>query len=330
MNPERLRIQRLLATALLALSFVFAGCTENKPVSPVQAETRTPEIAESPTSSPVPLATVTEEDREAGERAREDVEEQRFEKQKRIVSEAVTALHETYYALEFLAQNEPKEALSAIEKAIGKLEIVLARDPSLALAPVAITVRTEDLIADPDDVKKVVKETEELLEDGKVQQARQNLATLASETVISTTSIPLGTYPDALKVAAKNIDDGELGKAASILNEALSTQVVTDVLIPLPLARAEAALDAAEKLAEKSSRSNEESAELSRHLDSAEKSARLAEALGYGTEADFKDYFEEIGKLREKTSDGKAGKGFFDKIKESLKGLSEQARWLKV
>ena len=89
-------------------------------------------------------------------------------------------------------------------------------------------------------------------------------------------------------------------------------------------------MDAAEKLAENSSRSDEESAELERHLDSAEKSARLAEALGYGTEADFKAYFEEIEKLREKTSDGKAGEGFFDKIKESLKGLSEQASWLEV
>jgi len=329
MNLKRLmtRLGVVFLTILL-----FSGCSGERPVSPAQAETQTPVIAQTPrpSSSSVPTASVTDEDREAEDKAQESVQEQSLEKQRKIVSEAVTALHETYFALEFLSQSKPQEALAAVEKAIGKLEVVLAREPSLALAPISTVVRTDDLIADPSDVEKLVKEAEELLEDGKVQQARLILGDLASETLITTTSIPLGTYPDALKSAAKSIDNGQLEEAASVLNEALSTQVVTDVLIPLPLARAEAALNAAEELAEKSDRTKEESAELNRFLDSAEKSARLAEALGYGTKADFKIYFDEVEQLRDKTSGGKSGEGFFDNIKDSLKNLGEQARWLEV
>ena len=323
------RSKRVLAAVFLSLFSFLSGCNSSgSPPAQAGAPVATPSTGSE--NSPMPVAQSTDEDKEAKIQARMDVQSKRLEKQKEVVSEAVAALHETYYALDFLSQSKSKEALASVEKATGKLEVVLARDPSLALAPVAIATHTNDLLADPNEVEKLVKEATALLKDGKVQQARQILATLASETVISTTSIPLGTYPEALKLAARDIGEGNLEEAASVLNEALSTQVVTEVLIPLPLARAEFALAAAEKLAEKSDRTEDENIELRNHLASAERSARLAKALGYGTKADFKTYFEEIESLRKRTSDGKSGNGFFDKIKESLKSLGEQARWLEV
>ena len=311
---------------LLSLAALLVGCNGEKPGSPVQAQTPgTVSQAPETSSTPIPYAPDTEEHTAIKKQAQEEVQEQSVEKQKEIVAEAVTALDETYKALELLSQSNPKEALAAVEKATGKLEIILAREPGLALAPVAVSTRTHDLIVDPNDVEKLVKESRALLEEGKVQAARKILAGLASETVISTTSIPLGTYPDALKLAAKQIDDGKPDEAALVLSEALSTQVVTDVLIPLPLARARLALVEAEMLAEKPKRTPKEEAYLIKHLDSAEKSARLAKALGYGTKADFKLFFNEIEELREKTANGKSGEGFFDKIKKALKSLDEQA-----
>ena len=111
------------------------------------------------------------------------------EKRKAILDDAIAAISETQKALVALDENKPKDALKALEVATSKLELLLARDPALAFAPIAVDVRTYDLLARPETVKAVVKEAEDALEDGAVQKARGLLAGLASEIVFSTTSV---------------------------------------------------------------------------------------------------------------------------------------------
>ena len=69
-----------------------------------------------------------------------------------LVADAAEALDETYAALGLLARNDPDGAAEALARATGKLEVVLAAEPKLALAPVAVDVRTYDLVATPKDV----------------------------------------------------------------------------------------------------------------------------------------------------------------------------------
>ena len=223
-----------------------------------------------------------------------DAQDQTAEKRKEIVAEAVAALNETRAALKALDDKNGKEALSALERATGKLEIILARDPALALAPTGVSAATYDVLATLDAIHDARDKAEDLLEDGRVQEARRLMRGLASETVISTTNIPLATYPAAIKAAARLIHEDKSDEAKTVLQAALNTLVVTENVIPLPVVTAEALLKEAEKLAENKERKKEESERLSGLLTTAETEIKFAEALGYGQKKDFKHFYEEI------------------------------------
>ena len=241
------------------------------------------------------------------------------EKRKAIISEAINAIRETENALKALDKNKPKDALAALEKATGKLNVILARDPGLALAPVAVNSAVYDVIGDIKAINALKKKTIKLLEKGRVQEARHIIQNLASERVISVTNIPLATYPAAIKAVVKLIDAGKTEEAKAALQTALDTLVITKTIIPLPVTAARVLLEEAEKLAEKKSRSAKENHALEKLLEAARKELEFAEALGYGSKKDFEHLYQEMKTITEKTSAGKHGTGFFDKIKGFLK-----------
>jgi hypothetical protein len=248
--------------------------------------------------------------KEAGKKAEE--------KRQEIVDEAVSALKETFNALKALEADKKDEALKALANATGKLELVVARDPALALAPVDVSMTTFDILATADDVRMARKEVIRLLKDGNLPAARELLNTLRSEVVVSVAAIPLATYPDAIKAVTPLIDAGKTEEAKVALEAALATLVVTRHIVPLPLLRADEALVVAEVLAEKKDRNEKENQALENALVVAEGQLKLAEALGYGAHADYKVLHEQIAEIREQVSGGKFGTGFFDKIKQSM------------
>ncbi|WP_276623613.1 YfdX family protein [Corynebacterium flavescens] len=103
--------------------------------------------------------------------------EQAAEKRKKITADAIAAVAETRNALKLLDEKKADEALAALERVTGKLELILARDPKLALAPVDVEVITFDLIAKLDTIKAVIKEAEDYQIEGKNcrRQERQGL-----------------------------------------------------------------------------------------------------------------------------------------------------------
>lgn len=240
------------------------------------------------------------------------------EKRKELFDEATAAIRETKNALNALDQEKNKDALAALERASGKLTILLGREPELALAPADLSAVTYDILADIDAVKTLRDEIENALDEGRIQHARRLIRNLASETVISVTHIPLATYPDAIKKAAKLIDDGKIEEAKQTLQIALNTLMITDTVIPLPVVTAENQLKEAEKLAEKPNRSEEENKRLADLLDEARTELKFAQALGYGSKKDFKNLYKQLDQIEEKTKGGKFGTGFFDKIKGYL------------
>lgn len=252
-------------------------------------------------------------------------QDQTAEKRKQITAEAIAAVNETRNALKALDEGKNDEALEALEKTTGKLELILARDPQLTLAPTNVNEVTTSVLADTDKVRQFRREAQRLLDDGQVQAARHLLQGLASETVIRVTNIPLGTYPDAIKQAAKLIDGGKQDDAKKVLQTALNTLVVTDTIIPLPVAATQAMLKDAQQLAEKKDRSVDENKRLSDLLTASHGQLEYAEALGYGTRQDFKDLYAQLDSIKAKTSDGKSGTGFFSSITDSLSGLLERS-----
>lgn len=257
----------------------------------------------------------------ANSTAEQQKQAQTAEKRKQITAEAMSAVSETRNALKALDDGKKDDAISALERATGKLDIILARDPKLALAPNNVTAITIEVNADIDKVKAIRKEAQKLLDNGEVQAARHMLEGLASETVINVSNIPLATYPDAIKKAAKLVDEDKSDEAKKVLQTALNTLVITQTIIPLPVADTQELLREAEKLAEKADRKTDDNKRLTDLLTQAHKNLEFAEALGYGTKQDFKDLYAQLDQITDKTRNGKSGTGFFAEIKSFLSGL---------
>ncbi|MCB1677226.1 MAG: YfdX family protein [Halioglobus sp.] len=263
---------------------------------------------------------------EATESVQPDVDKQVTERaaqrRQKIAADAVAAVHETKNALRLLDEEKADEALAALERATGKMQLILAREPELALAPVDMEVVTYDLLADVKTIETAIDRAQEYLDEGEIQKARPLVANLASEMVFQTTSIPLATYPDAIKAIAPLIDAGKLDVAKAALQAALNTLVVTtDEVIPLPVLRADMLLGSAETLAENEARTEQDNETLSTLLAAARKQLMVAELLGYGTKKSFKPMYEQLDEIEKKSAGGKSGKGWFDKLKQQVSDL---------
>ncbi len=246
---------------------------------------------------------------QAQAQAQHQTQDRAQEERSRIIEDAITALVKTNQAIRALDAGEKEQAIDHLSVAIGKLEAAVARNPELSLAPIDVQVITVDAYHDMKAVKKAVREARKYLNDGKVQAARRLMETLASEIVVRVTSIPLSTYPDAIKAVIPLIDQGKIKEARLALEEALSTLVVVDHVTPLPVLRARAMLDEASKLAQESDRSKDEQERLDELLKTAREQLELAKALGYGDQKDFEDFYRRIETLQEKVAGGKMGSG---------------------
>lgn len=261
----------------------------------------------------------------ASERVVEEVkvkaEDKTAERRARIMQDAVDALAKTRSALQALEEERTDDALEALAVATGKLELIVAREPELALAPTGVVVSRYDVLANKATLKDAIKEVKSAVDDGDIQVARRLLDGLASEIVISVSNLPLATYPEAIKAITPLIDAGEIDSAKIALQTALNTVVVSDHIVPLPLIRSEALLEKAEALTEKEDRSDAENSELADLLQAARGQLEMAQLLGYGDKSDFKPLYTQLSDIEKKTEAGKSGSGFFDKLKGSMSRL---------
>jgi len=235
-----------------------------------------------------------------------------------ILTEATEALEQTEEALKALEEKRTVDALEALAVTTGKLELIVAREPDLALAPTDVAVTYREILASNDSVEKVIESAQEALDDGRVQDARYLLDDMGSEIVTTVTQLPLVTYAAAIKEIAPLIDAGEIERAKQELEAVLQTVVLTDYVTPLPYLRAEQLLDSAEVLAENSDRSEEQNEELSRQLAQVRENLELGEILGYGSTDNYAPLYAELDQIEEKTRDGKHGKGVFDTVRSTM------------
>ncbi|KRA84006.1 YfdX family protein [Altererythrobacter sp. Root672] len=244
------------------------------------------------------------------------------ETRKALVGDAAQALDETYAALGMLAEKDFDGAADALARATGKLEVVVTADPELALVPVAVELRTHDLIATPGDVDALRKAAEEALDDGRLQEGRRLIEDLASEHVYSVTKLPLATYPGGLRQAAALIKSGRPLEAIETLEAALGTLVIEETIIPLPLVRAEHLLERARPAAEQAQRSPQEAARVRSLLAEARQQLDLAQALGYASRQELGGLYEALTEIEDKTQGQGSASGLFDR----MKGLFDTAK----
>jgi hypothetical protein len=250
-----------------------------------------------------------------------------MEAQKRVslIADAVLALDATRTALTALDKGDKNAALAALERASGKLDLVISRDPKLAFAPVEVSTTIVDLYANPGTVKAVVKDAKDDLANNRVQQARHIMTDLASEADTHVTEIPLGTYPAAIKAAAPLIDAGKIDEAKAELGSAINTLVTVTYIVPLPSIRAQAMLDVAQDLAGKKNRNQADNQKVQNLIQGARTQIQLAETLGYGTKESYKPLYAQLDDLQKRAENGQSDKGLFARMKESLRNFKFSA-----
>src|SRR6185369_16306387 len=131
------------------------------------------------------------------EKQRKDAEQQA---ERTLDKEAIAAVDETKNALKAIEQDKPDDAIAAIERATGKISVLLARNPATALIPVREEVEVID--GAPEDlqaIKDLQKVLERSVSDKDYPMARVVLLGLTSEIRARTYDLPLATYPAALK-----------------------------------------------------------------------------------------------------------------------------------
>ena len=246
------------------------------------------------------------------------------ERQQKVEHEALEAVTGTQNALIALQKKDIKKAMTLLQDVSGKLDILLAKYPGLNLIPANIEMDVIDFNGDSKQVEKLTNAADDLLENHKVQEARHILDELISEMRITTTSIPLGTFPVAIKEAVSLINKGKTDEAEDALYEVLNMLVKTTEIMPLPVLRAEAFLTAASELEHKTDLTQAASrTEILKLTDAAKDKLKLAEILGYGDKDDYKVLYDAIDEIKNVMFSEKSAAAW-DKIKASLAALKNK------
>ncbi|MDQ7068471.1 MAG: YfdX family protein [Sulfurimonas sp.] len=241
--------------------------------------------------------------------------------QDRLILEAINSLKFTNSALVALDKDDTKAALANIEKALGKLEVILSAKNTPKLLPIDSNVAIYEFIGTKKDVIKTVDHVKDLLDDNKVQVARELLNTLQSEIDVTVVSLPLVTYPDSLKLAGKYIHDGKTDEAKKVLEVALSTFSKTVEIIPLPLLKTTDLIMVSSNLSK-----NEKKEEALKYLDAAEEELDIAEALGYVSSSSntYKSLHEVLKEVRKEIKGKNKAEKLFDELKSKMKDFKDK------
>jgi YfdX protein len=240
------------------------------------------------------------------------------ERHQKIEHEALEAVTGTQNAIIALQKKDAKKAMALLQDVSGKLDIMLAKYPGLNLIPANVEADVFNFDGNSKQVQKRVDEADKLLKNHKVQDARHMLAELVSEIRITTTSIPLGTFPVAIKEAVNLIEKGKTDEAIDVLYDVLNLLVKTTEIMPLPVLKAEVLLTAALELEHKTNLTQETSrTEILRLTDAAKEKLKLAEILGYGAKDDYKQLYGAIDEIKKVMFSEKSAVAW-DKIIASL------------
>ncbi len=257
---------------------------------------------------------------EVSQNALSNAKVQAKDKQVHVVKEAVNALVLTQKVLVDLDKNDTKSAIKDLEDAIGKLEVILAAEKAPKLLPVSTSVTAVEYIGDAKEIKKNLDLVESLLDEGKVQKARKLLYTLQSEIDIISVNLPVSSYPDALKLAAKYLHDDKVEQAKTVLVTALNTMVEDIVVIPIPVLKADALIVAASKIAKT------EKEQALKHLAQAQVELEKAKLLGYTSKSDvtYKSLKNAIQKAEKEIKGKNKAEKLFEELINKIKSFKEK------
>jgi hypothetical protein len=244
------------------------------------------------------------------EKWRNEAEQQAL---KTLDKDATAAIEQTLQAIDRLAAGKTADALKSIEEATGKVNIVLARNPELALIPVSVEALIIDTAPrDIDDIAKLADAVDAAIILDDFPTARALLGALRSELCVRTYNLPLGIYPTALQEAARLLDKDSEAAGITLL-AALNALVTVDQVTPLPLLIAQEAVNQAQTLAQKDKNAAQ------KVLETAEFELNRAMALGYAAQdPEYAALKDDISKLKKQLKGSEDTTSAFSKLKARL------------
>ena len=265
----------------------------------------------------------------SGEKSRPEVEKHRKQAEERaeqtIDKDAVAAIRETRNAVKALSSDQASDAVAAIERAIGKVDVLLARKPKVGLIPVSYEIEAiEGAPTEIAAIRERAKSAKSAVSNNDFPTARVLLEGLRSEVRDRTYNLPLATYPAALKKAASLMEEKKTKEARTVLTTALNTLVVIDRVTPLPVVEAQDSIAQAKAQAEKDKPLAQQ------HLAWAKHQLERAKELGYASEDPEYDSLNKSITELEKQLKGNEGTAsgfaklqnevasFFKRVSESL------------
>lgn len=236
-----------------------------------------------------------------------------------LTKEGLAAIDATIKARDAIKNGDTDVALNHIETAVGKIEVLLAREPELALIPISSVVRTEEFIGDIKTIKAIKSKVQQSINKGEFQLAREEISTLGSEVRIETTNIPTISYPLALKASAALLDDGENDLALENLQSMLNTLIVTEKVFSLPIIKAEVMINEALSLDNKSADNQKKILQL---LHNIEYQLLLSEELGYvNGYNEYSKLLDSIKTLRKSVNANQDTQELFENFKSKVENF---------
>jgi len=235
--------------------------------------------------------------------------------QVKLVKEALSSLELTHKALINLNNNKIDKAKKNIELSLGKLDSILALKNSPKFLPIENQIVVKNFEGTADDVEKVLDTVKKLLSDGKVQEAGELLITLQSEIDVTVVSLPLVSYPDALKLANKYLLENKKEEAKKVLTLALNSFAQENHVVPIPLVNTVELVKVASTVAK-------ENKDLAlKYLTSAHDELKKAEKLGYisSSTTTYKALHKLIDGVEKEVKGPNKAEKLFKELTESLK-----------
>jgi hypothetical protein len=143
--------------------------------------------------------------------------------------------------------------------------------------------------------------------------ARVLLYSLTSEIRSRTYSLPLATYPEALKEAARLVDEKKNQDASNVLLAALNTLVVVDKVTPLPLVLAREAIRTAKEQSQKDKNTAKAL------VATAKKEIQRSKELGYAPRApEYEALNADVSNLEKQLNKDEDATSVFAKLEDKL------------
>ena len=299
-NPTDILVL-LLGTWCGCMGFASVASTEDES-SITAAPKQEPEKGK-PVSNRQPAASDLERERREAERQAKEILDQ----------EAITAIQETRRAVDAIAANKIEEAMQAIERATGKVGILLARNPAEALVPVDLEAKVIDTAPrDSIEILEIAQNASLAFDELNFPDARTLLHALMSEVRVRIYNLPLATYPTALKDAARLLAQRKDDDARSILLAALTTLVAIDHVTPIPLILARDAIKEAQAQLHNT-------AEALKLLETARNELMRGRQLGYAGKApEYVSLNDDISNLEKQLRSKEDTRSGFTRLKEKL------------